>query len=76
MGAGAVLAVVASHPAQAQFMSGNYPVIVVPPPPAQNLVLPKPAPKPAPPPQTPARPPEAPPLEQGQCYHGRTKVGC
>ena len=29
-------------PAKAQFMSGTYPVIVVPPPPAQSMVMPKP----------------------------------
>jgi hypothetical protein len=50
LGVGAALAVAASPPAQAQFMTGNYPVLIVPPP-AQNLVVPKPkpvqAPKPA-----------------------------
>jgi hypothetical protein len=73
---GAALAAATGYSARAQFMNGNYPVIIVPPPPAQNLVLPKPAPRPAPPPQTIPRPAEAPPLEQSQCYQGRTKVGC
>ena len=36
---GLALAVAANAPAQAQFMSGSYPIIVVPPP-AQNMVLP------------------------------------
>ena len=44
LGVGAAIAVIASPPALAQFMTGNYPVIIVPPPPAQNLVVPKPKP--------------------------------
>jgi len=70
--AGLATALAASAPADAQFM-GNYPVIIVPPPPAQNLVLPKPAPKPSQPSRA-NPPPEAPPPNQGNCYQGRTKV--
>ncbi len=44
--AGLALVVAAGAPAQAQFMS-NYPALIIIPPPAQNLVMPKPAPKPA-----------------------------
>jgi hypothetical protein len=62
-------------PAEAQFMS-NYPVIIVPPPPAQNLVLP---PKPKPPaarPNAEAAPPDTPNTPaSGQCYYqGKTRV--
>ena len=46
LAAGLALAVAATAPAQAQFMTGPYPVIIVPPPPAQNLVVPQ-APRPA-----------------------------
>jgi hypothetical protein len=42
LGVGGALAVAASSPAQAQFMTGNYPVLIVPPP-AQNPVVPKPS---------------------------------
>ncbi len=70
--AGLAIAFAASNPADAQFM-GNYPVIIVPPPPAQNLVLPKPAPRPAKP-STSAPPPEA-SAPQVQCrYQGQTRV--
>ena len=69
LGVGAALAVAASPLAQAQFMTGNYPVIIVPPP-AQNFVVPKP--KPTPPPKTnDARPPA---LDQSKCYQGRARV--
>ena len=54
--------------ARAQFLS-NYPVLVVPPPPAQNLILPKSnprtTPKSTPAPQTPPQPVEN--------YHGQTR---
>ena len=49
----ALAALAASTPASAQFMT-NYPVIVVPPPPAQNIVVPKPKPSQAPKPNPPA----------------------
>src|SRR5208283_3317081 len=67
---------VAAAPAEAQFMS-NYPVINVPPPPAQNFVLPPkpkpPAPRPDASAQSPATTPNSP--EPGQCsYQGRTKI--
>jgi hypothetical protein len=69
LGVGAALAVAASPLAQAQFMTGTYPVIIVPPP-AQNFVVPKP--KPTPPPKTnDARPPA---LDQSKCYQGRARV--
>jgi hypothetical protein len=73
LAAGLALAVATSLPAQAQFMSSPYPVIIVPPP-AQKLVVPKPAPKQAEPPKTAAPPPDAPPSGLGNCYQGRTKV--
>ena len=69
----AALVFAASVPAHAQFMS-NYPVIVVPPPPAQNLIAPKPAPKPAQPSKANPQPPDTPPPNLGNCYQGRTKV--
>jgi hypothetical protein len=48
-------------PAQAQFMSGAYPVITVPPPPAPPVVA--------------APPPDASPQQQLHCqYHGQTRV--
>jgi hypothetical protein len=65
----------AAGPAEAQFFS-NYPVIIVPPPPAQNLVLP-PRPKPyAPKPDASAQSPDTPnPSNQGQChFEGKTRV--
>jgi hypothetical protein len=71
--AGLALAYGVSGPAQAQFMS-NYPVIIVPPPPAQNLVLP-PKPKLAPRAAQPAPPSDAPAQAQGPChFQGQTKV--
>ena len=72
LAAGAALfALVATAPAHAQFFS-NYPVIVVPPPPAQNYVLPKPKPQAPKPAQ--AQPPDASP-PQIQCqFHGQTRV--
>jgi hypothetical protein len=62
-------------PAQAQFMSGAYPVITVPPPPAQSMVMPaRPKPRPAPP-VVAAPPPDASPPQQLHCqYHGQTRV--
>jgi len=58
----------ANAPARAQFMS-NYPVFVVPPPPAQNLVVP---------PRSNSRSPpksnsQSPPPQQSQEYHGQTR---
>jgi hypothetical protein len=55
--AGLALAGLTAVPAQAQFMSGPYPVIVVPPPPAQQMVMPK---KPKPQPAQDAEQPSAP----------------
>ncbi len=62
-------------PACAQFMSGAYPVITVPPPPAQSMVMPaKPKPRPA------TSAPDAPPAGASApqpltCrYHGQTRV--
>jgi hypothetical protein len=66
------LPVVAGAPAHAQFMSG-YPVVIVVPPPAQNLVMPKPARKPIKP-STSAPPSAASPPDLSQCYQGRTRV--
>jgi hypothetical protein len=69
---GFALAVAANAPAKAQFMSSPYPVIIVPPPPAQNLIMPKYAPRQ----DQPAKPasPEAPPPDLGKCYQGRAKL--
>jgi hypothetical protein len=68
LGVGAALAVAASPLAQAQYMTGNYPVIVVPPP-AQNLVVSRP--KPTPPPKTNDASPAP---DQIKCYQGRARV--
>ena len=65
-------AVVAGAPAHAQFMS-SYPVVIVVPPPAQNLVMPKSAPKPIKP-STSAPTSAASPPDLSQCYQGRTRV--
>jgi len=68
-------AISASGPVQAQFMP-NYPVYIVPPPPAQNLVLPRP-PKPHPKAVQPAPappPPDAPVPDLSQCYHGQQRT--
>jgi len=62
-----------SAPAQAQFMT-SYPVIIVPPP-AQNLVLPKPKPVPRAAQPAPASPPDAATQNLGNChYQGQTRV--
>jgi hypothetical protein len=73
LAAGFALVVAANAPAEAQYMS-NYPVIIVPPPPAQNLSLPKPAPKPAQPATTAPPPASPPPPDQSKCYQGRAKL--
>jgi hypothetical protein len=64
-----------SAPAEAQFMT-NYPVLVVPPPQAQTLVMPpKPAPKPAPPkPDASAETPPTPNTPPGCYFQGKTRV--
>ena len=67
------LACLATGAAQAQFMTGSYPVIIVPPPPAQSMVMPKP-PKPRPtPPPAPTPLPDA-GSDQTKCYQGRAKI--
>ena len=59
--------------AQAQFMT-NYPVIIVPPPPAENMIKPKPAsPKPRPPASNAPSPQQDSP-EGSDFYQGRTRV--
>jgi hypothetical protein len=65
----------ATAPAEAQFMS-NYPVIIVPPPPAQNLVLPPKPKPPAPRPDASAQSPDTPNAPApGECYYqGKTRV--
>jgi hypothetical protein len=70
--AGLALPVVAGAPAHSQFMS-SYPVVIVIPPPAQNLVMPKPAPKPNKS-STSAPPSAASPPDLSQCYQGKTRV--
>jgi hypothetical protein len=74
LAAGLTLALAANSPAEAQFMSSPYPVIVVPPPQLQNPIVPKPAPKRDQPPQTTAPPPDSPRRDLGRCYQGRTNV--
>lgn len=69
--AGMALGCSAVAPAHAQFMSAPYPVIVVPPPPAQGLVMPKRV-KPQPAPVV--APPPAEPPTTGCRYQGRTKI--
>jgi hypothetical protein len=75
LAASIALAVGAAGPAEAQFFS-NYPVIIVPPPPAQNLVLPPKPKPPAPKPDASAQSPDTPNTSgPGQCYiQGRTRV--
>ena len=64
-----------ASPARAQFMTGAYPVIVVPPPPGQSMVMPK-KPKLQPAPQeTPPAPPDETSPGLSQNYQGRTRVG-
>ena len=60
-------------PAEAQFMTGAYPVIIVPPPPAQSLVMPKRSTPPAPRAAQPT-PDPAPPTQPACLPHGRTVV--
>ncbi|MBV9290706.1 MAG: hypothetical protein JO288_23305 [Hyphomicrobiales bacterium] len=71
--AGLALSLAASETAKAQFAAPAYPVLIVPPPPAQGLVMPKP-PKPAPPKPNPPADAQSPPPEAGQCYSGRTRT--
>lgn len=59
----------AAAPALAQLVP-NYPVIIVPPPPAQNYVAPKPDSKTVAKPKSPA---DEPASSDGQSYHGRTQ---
>ena len=71
---GLALACLATGPAEAQFMTGAYPVIIVPPPPAQGMVMPK-AMKPrqaTPPPAEPPAPNTG--IDQSKCYQGRAKI--
>ena len=71
LAAGFALALGSAAPADAQFFA-NYPVIIVPPP-AQNLVMPKPAPKPAKP--SASAPPSEAPAPEVQChYQGQTRI--
>ena len=65
----------AAEPANAQFMTGAYPVIIVPPAQEQNMGMPK-KPKPQTPPQTaPTPPPDQHDPGLSQNYQGRTRVG-
>jgi hypothetical protein len=73
LAAALAFAVAAAPPAEAQFMTGPYPVIVVPPPPAQNYVIPRPSPAQTPRPDAPPRDASGPP--EIKCYYqGQTKV--
>jgi hypothetical protein len=69
--AGFAFGSLAVAPADAQFMSGAYPVVVVPPPPAQGFVMPK-RPKPQQPQNVQAPPAPDPGLSQD--YQGRTRI--
>jgi hypothetical protein len=71
--AGLALGCLAVAPADAQFMSGPYPVVVVPPPPAQGMVMPKRPRPPQPVPQDVQAPP-ADDQELSRTYQGRAKV--
>jgi hypothetical protein len=63
-----------SAPVNAQFMT-NYPAIIITPPPAQNLVVPKPSPKPVAPSQLSTPPPDPSAQDSSQCsYQGRVKT--
>jgi hypothetical protein len=73
--ASVALGFAAAYPARAQFMAPGYPAVIVVPPPAQGLALPKRTkPEPAPP------SPQAPPADEQSgpnhtcTYHGRTRV--
>jgi len=60
-------------PAQAQFGPVPFPLIVVPPPPAQNYVIPKP--RSIQPPRPVAQPPDSQTPHELQChYQGQTRV--
>jgi hypothetical protein len=72
--AGLALETAAATSARAQFMSGPYPVIIVPPPSPESMVVPKPIQRRSPP----AKPAEAPlpnaGIDQSKCYHGQENV--
>jgi hypothetical protein len=69
----AVAFLLATGPAESQFMSGTYPVIIVPPP-AQNMVMPKPA-KPKQTTPQPPPPSDASETPQANChYQGQTRI--
>jgi hypothetical protein len=71
--AGLTLVGSAIVPAHAQFMPGPFPMIVVPPPPAQNYVIPKP--RSSEPPRRTAQPPASATPHELQChYQGQTRV--
>jgi hypothetical protein len=72
LAAGLALAVAMNAPSEAQYMSSPYPVIIVPPPPAQYPIVPKPTRERARPPKSAAPPPDSSPPNRGNCYHGRT----
>jgi hypothetical protein len=75
LAAGLALALATNAPAEAQFMSSPYPVIIVPPPQVQNPVVPTPAPKRGQPPKSAAPPPpDSSPPNLGGCYHGRANA--
>jgi hypothetical protein len=74
LAAGLALALATNAPAEAQFMSSPYPVIIVPPPQVQNPIVPNPTPKQAQPPKTSAPQPDSPPPNLSRCYQGRTAV--
>jgi hypothetical protein len=69
------LGFLAVAPARAQFLQSPYPTILaVPPPPAQNMVMPRtPKPQRAPPAEA-APPPDTPPHVLTCHYQGRTRV--
>ncbi len=64
----------ATAPAEAQFMT-NYPVIIVPPPPAQNMIVPRPSPTTGQSNRQFPPSPDSSPTDSSQCtYQGRLKV--
>ncbi len=65
----------AAGPADAQFMTGAYPVIIVPPPQEQHMGMPKKPKPPTPPQSVPAPSPDEHDPGLSQNYQGRTRVG-
>ncbi len=73
--ASVALGFAAAQPAHAQFMSPGYPAVIVVPPPAQGMAMPRRTPPEAKTPATQAPPPDYEPAPYHTCsYHGQTRV--